>query len=265
MNRRDIVLAALMVTVFVACASAGELIYGFAPGTAYVVDPYTGVATPVGSAPFVVGASSGPTVGSVFLFSGINLYLDNVLTGTSQPLGGLVETRWDLAFDPSAGALYGVGAGIYSIDGCLDFCSETLIGSFPGVVQAIDYVPGYGLFGADLDGILWRFNPSNGDLEFVGITGISNISDMAFDYSSRQLIASAAGPKLCGDNCPPFGSIWSIDPNNGSSVLLNDNAPIIWGMAEVTPEPASIAMMVSGLSVMATVARVRRRARKRGL
>lgn len=264
--------ALLLIVVFslvTLTASAGELIFGLGAlnaYTGYFVDPNTGQTTIAGSGLFGLGASSSPFGGRVFVDTGINLWISNVFNSQNQWLGSLFHERFDLAFDPTTNTLYGLGDGIYQLDyadclvsPCLPI-PDSQVGVFPGGVQAVDFVPGYGLFGADLNGDFWLFNPSTGDTSFFRSTGILGISDIAFDYELRRFIVSAAGPKCFTLGCgPTSGTIWSVDPGNGSVVLLNDNAPPIWGMAEVTPEPSTVVLLLSGFGLVARA--VKRRLR----
>lgn len=264
--RSAVFIGIVLVLTFVP-SFATEVIYGLgAPGNfqTFIVDPNTGALSPFNCVCLsTFGASDSPFGGSIFVSTPINLWLADLQTGTKMFLGSLYSGGLDLAFDPSSSVLFGVGShgSIFGVDySCPGYdCVETLIGSFPGEVEAIDFVPGVGLYGAALDGRLWLFVPRINEFFYIGDTGIPNISDMAFDPASGRLIASAAGPKCFSFNCgPASGTIWSIDPYNGHSTLLNDNAPPIWGMAEVTPEPASLGLMLSGLAAVVTLVRLKR-------
>ena len=185
-----------------ASAVADDLIVGVGAwgdwGT-YVIDPNTGVTTQkTYETGWAMGASSSPYPQSIFVLGTIALGRFDMNSRQWQGLGYLPFTSWDLAFDRNAGVLYGVGydGGVVSIDygSCSMSCTETFVGSFQGDVRAIDFVRGFGIFGADINGSLWLFDPANGNVTNVGETGILGISDLAYDVAGKKLMASAGSP-----------------------------------------------------------------------
>lgn len=127
----------------------------------------------------------------------------------------------------------------------------------PGV-QGIDFVPGRGIYGADIGGGLWFFDPKTLQLSFIGGTGVFGITDLAYDSFTRRLIAVSVGMK-CFNCGPQTGMIWSIDPLTAEAVLLNDNAPAMYGLAEITPEPGSVVLFTTGAAGL--LASIRKRVR----
>jgi len=204
-------------------------------------------------------------VGWVFVTTPLNLWKVPVAApGIPQALGS--DEMDDLAFDPGASVLYGIqGSQLYTIDySCPGHtCTATPLGVFmPGLVQGIDFVPGRGIYGADIDGGLWLVDPNTLRVSFVGDTLVSGITDLAYDSFTRRLIAVSVGVKCISFQCPPqTGVIWSIDPFSPTpllqTVLLNDNAPPIYGLAELTPEPGSVVLFTTG--AIGLFAAVRRR------
>lgn len=266
-NRRSIVLVAGFLALLTVCASAGPTIWGGTYPNAqsfqggFFVDPVTGITSPAPDGIVTYGASSSPYVGWVFVTTPLNLWKVPVAApGIPQALGS--DEMLDLAFDPGTGALYGiVYSQLYTIDySCPGYtCTATPLGvSIPRLVQGIDFVPGRGIYGADIDGGLWLVNPNTLQVSFIGDTFVSGITDLAYDSFTRRLIAVSVGVKCISFNCSPLtGMIWSIDPLTAQSVLLNDNAPPIYGLAELTPEPGSIALFTTG--AIGLFAAVRRR------
>jgi hypothetical protein len=270
--RRFIVRLLGLVALVAVSASALNLIWG---GTmsyqGYFIDPMSGATLPAPNGILTFGASSSPYMGWVFVDSGINLWKVPVAaSGSPQPLGAIDTTHLsvDLAFDPASGALYTIdeGGGLYTIDynHCPGYtCTTTALGiAIPLPVQGIDFVPGRGIYGADINGRLWLVNPNTLQVSYIGDTLVSGITDLAYDSFSQRLIAVSVGVKnYCIVHCPPqSGMIWSIDPLTAQSVLLNDNAPPIYGLAELTPEPGSIVLFTTG--AVGLLAAIRRRVRR---
>ena len=107
--------------------------------------------------------------------------------------------------------------------------------------------------GADINVGLWLVNPKTLQLSWVGDTFMSGITDLAYDSFTRRLIVVSVGVKCISFNCAPqTGMIWSIDPFSPTphlqTVLLNDNAPPIYDLAELTPEPGRLSYSQPALS-----------------
>jgi len=264
--RRSIIFVVALLALVSVSASADTTIWGGMRYTGYFIDPSSGATLPAPNGIRTFGASSSPYMGWVFVTTPINLWKVPVATGgTPQAFGSCDPGCSDLAFDPSSGTLYGLsGSGIYTVDYNYcpgHICLTTPLGvGFPGLVQGIDFVPGRGIYGADINnGELWFVNPRTLQLSFIGDTFVFGITDFAYDSFTQRLIAVSVGVKNdCFVNCfPQTGMIWSIDPLTAQAVLLNDNAPPIYGLAELTPEPGSFVLFTTG--AIGLFAGVRRR------
>ncbi len=257
--RRSIVLGAGFLALFTACSVAGTVIWGGTQYSGYSIDPSSGVILPAPGGILTFGASSSPYSGWVFVTTPLNLWKVPVtVAGSPQVMGSCYLGCGDLAFDSGSGTLYGIDSfgfygpsnEIYTIDyNCPGyFCTTTPLGaSMP--VQGIDFVPGYGLYGADLNGQLFLLNPKTLQLSVIGDTGVFGITDLAYDSFTHRLIAVSVGIKDCfipWQCVPETGMVWSIDPSTAQAVLLNGNAPPIYGLAEITPEPASLVLFSTG-------------------
>lgn len=272
---RFVAVLACLTTFFGVSASAGTIIWG---GTAYsnfsgayFVDPVSGSTSPAPPEYLqAFGASSSPYSGWVFVTTAINLWKVPVtVAGVPEPLGGLTGGAGDLAFDAGSGTLYGIeylgsplGSGeLYTIDysSCPlgEPCTSTPLGVTMPMVQGIDFVPGRGIYGADLSGVLWFLDPKTLQILQIGDTGVLGITDLAYDSSTQRLIAVSVGLKCYWECGPQAGTIWSIDPLTAQAVLLNDNAPPIYGMAEVVPETGSVILFTTG--AVGLLAAIRRR------
>ena len=260
----SIVLLTALLLLMAVSVSADTLIWG---GTyrhgSYFIDPVTGDTSPSPAGGGVFGASSSPYSGWVFVASGFNLWkVPATAQGNRVALGPLDVI--DLAFDASTATLYGIGPGydLYTVDySCPDyFCRLTPLGvGFPGLVQGIDFVAGRGLYGAEINGTLWLLDPKTLQFSLIGNTGVFGIADLAYDSGTGRLIAASVGIKsLCRRQClPETGMIWSIDPLTAQSVLLNGNAPPIYGLAEITADPSTI--LLFGTGVAGILVKMRRR------
>jgi len=268
--RRSIVLSASLLVLIAISSSASTVIWG---GTAqpysyagYFVDPTDGSTVPAPGGILTFGATASPYSGWVFATSLLNLWKVPVTVGGTPEYMGTYATvvMADVAFDPGSGILYGTagsyGSGeLYTIDYANFCCGLTLLGASMSGVQALGFGPG-GIYGADIGGGIWLLDPKTLQLSFVGGTGIFGITDLAYDSFTRSLIAVSVGikcypfPNPCGTET---GMIWSIDPQTAALVLLNDNAPPIYGLAALTPEPGSIVMFATG--AVGLFAAVRRR------
>jgi PEP-CTERM motif-containing protein len=231
----------------------------------YSIDPLTGNATQLlaGCTPGcggTLGASGSPDAGSVF-DNTINLHETNVTTFQDTILGGLLHGL-DLAFDRGTNTLYDTsGSAPFAVQ-CPSppgLCTETQVGpAFPtSHMQALGFVPGAGLYGVS-DNFLYLINDSTGATTPVGATGLLDltkaITDLAYDAGTGRLIASAGCSKfdpftLFSGPCDEShqGSIYLIDRSTGHATLLNGNAPMIVGLAEVVPEPSSASLFALGL------------------
>lgn len=267
--RRSIVLVAGILAFVAVSASASTAIWG---GTTdymgYYVDPASGATLPAPGGILTFGASPSPQGGSVLVTTLLNLWKVPVLTAGSPEFLGTYSTVGiiDLAFDAGNGTLYGIAdfpwsSGLYTIDyNCFDFfCRPTPLGvGMPGV-QGIALGPG-GIYGAEIGGGLWLLDPKTLQLTFIGNTFVDGITDLAYDPLTHSLIAASVGmkcypsPNHCGTES---GMIWSIDPLTAQSVLLNGNAPPIYGLAELTPEPGSVVLFTTG--AVGLLAVIRRR------
>lgn len=125
-------------------------------------------------------------------------------------------------------------------------------------MQALGFVPGAGLYGVS-DNFLYLINDSTGATTPVGATGLLDltkaITDLAYDSATGRLIASAGCSKFdaftqfaCDESHQ--GSIYLIDRATGHATLLNGNAPMIVGLAEVVPEPSSALLFALGLGAL---------------
>ncbi len=250
--RRCVLLLAALLAVLAVSASANTLIWGGNTSyQGYFIDPTSGVTFPAPGGILTFGASSSPYSGWVFVTTPVNIWKVPVLgVGSPQVLGGCSDCV-DLAYDPGSDTLYDIGFGgqLYTVDySCPGFnCWLTPLGaSMPGV-QGIDYVPGRGIYGADIDGGLWLLNPQTLQLSYIGFTDIFGITDLAYDSFTQRLIAVSVGMKCSEPFCgPQTGMIWSINPRTAQAVLLNGNAPPIYGLAEITPEPESLVLFTTG-------------------
>jgi hypothetical protein len=243
----------------------------------YSIDPLTGNTTQLraGCTPGcdpTLGASGSPDAGTTF-YNTINLHEINVTTFQDTILGGLSHFL-DLAFDRGTNTLYDAsGSALFAVQ-CPSppgLCTETQVGpAFPtSHMQALGFVPGAGLYGVS-DNFLYLINDSTGATTPVGATGLldptKGITDLAYDAGTGRLIASAGCSKFdpftqfsgpCDESHQ--GSIYLIDRFTGQATLLNGNAPMIVGLAEVVPEPSSALLFALGLGAL--LARSLRRAR----
>jgi len=234
----------------------------------YSIDPLTGNATQLlaGCTPGcggTLGASGSPDAGTI-LDNTINLHETNVTTFQDTILGGLLHGL-DLAFDRSTNTLFDTsGSALFSVQ-CPSppgLCTETQVGpAFPtSHMQALGFVPGAGLYGVS-DNFLYLINDSTGATTPVGATGLLDltkaITDLAYDAGTGRLIASAGCSKFdpftqfsgpCDESHQ--GSIYLIDRSTGQATLLNGNAPMIVGLAEVVPEPSSTSLFALGLGAL---------------
>jgi len=234
----------------------------------YSIDPLTGNATQLlaGCAPGcggTLGASGSPHADSIF-DNTINLHETNVTTFQGTILGGLLNFI-DLGFDRSTNTLFDTsGSALFSVQ-CPSppgLCTETQVGpAFPtSHMQALGFVPGAGLYGVS-DNFLYLINDSTGATTPVGATGLLDltkaITDLGYDAGTGRLIASAGCSKFdpftqfsgpCDESHQ--GSIYLIDRSTGQATLLNGNAPMIVGLAEVVPEPSSASLFALGLGAL---------------
>ena len=254
-------------------ALAGKIVgVTFAQGL-YNVDPLTGNTTqlregcpPPGCGPYF-GASTSPDANSIYIESIVNIWEVN-LAGPQLAIGGY--SSFDLAFDRTTNTIYSTSnAALFSVS-CPtppNLCTDHQIGpGFPrNHMQALDFVPGIGLYGVS-DNFLYLVNPASGVANLIGFTGIvpnplTFITDLAYDSDTGRLIASAGclkhlgpGPLGSGGPCDPSnpGKIYWIDRFTGNATLLNDNAPQFMGLAEVVPEPGTglpVAVVLGALLV----------------
>jgi hypothetical protein len=164
-----------------------------------------------------------------------------------------------LAFDRSTNTLYDTsGSALFSVQ-CPSppgMCTETQVGTgFPtSDMQALGFVPGAGLYGVS-NNFLFRINDSTGVATPVGATlSDQEITDLVFVPHTGRLIASAGCFKFnafsgsCNDSLQ--GSIYLIDRFTGHATLLNGNAPMIIGLADVVPEPGSGLLLAAGLGAL---------------
>ena len=235
----------------------------------YSIDPPTGNTTqllagcPPGCGPYL-GASGSPHAGTIFDSSIVNLHETNVTTFQDTSVGGILHP-FDLAFDRGTNTLYDTsGSALFAVQ-CPSppgLCTETQVGpAFPtSHMQALGFVPGAGLYGVS-DNFLYLINDSTGATTPVGATGLldltEGITDLAYDAGTGRLIASAGCSKFdpftvfsgpCDESHQ--GSIYLIDRSTGHATLLNGNAPMIVGLAEVVPEPSSALLFALGFGAL---------------
>jgi PEP-CTERM motif len=269
-------MALLLVVIFMALGSARADIIGVEFGTGRLdgIDPITGAVTPYGGVPIVAtyGITGGPNR-TVFLTTVVNLYEWNLNTGVLTPLDGFNDPMLgeipigQLAFDLKSGVLYGTdNSSLFTIDlnDCpIEGCITTLVGVLGvGEMWAMGFVPGRGLYGvSEATDLLYQINAVTGLATPIGPTGVDGITDIAFDSATGELIASAGGPKKI---CPPWsctlspGKIYAIDLQTGGAALLNNNAPTMFGIADVVPEPGSWLLLATGLAALGALSRLKR-------
>ena len=272
---RDFLLSALCLWVIFANPASGSQIVGvtFSRGL-YDIDSLRGNATllstpcPGGCGPYF-GASSSPDANSIYIQSVVNIWEVNLNGPQFTPFGAYSTV--DLAFDRARNTIYATdGSALFAVacpsPSSPDDCRGTQVGpGFPtNTMQALDFVPGVGLYGAG-DNNLYLIDPSTGVATLLGFTGIlpdpagtTNVTDLAYDRSTGRLIASVGCLKMSGSRPVPSalcnesngGSIYSIDRFTGEAILLNGNAPQIMGLAEVVPEPGSGLPVVASLGAL---------------
>ena len=247
-------------------ALAGQIVGITFGRTLYNVDSLTGNTTLLNNfcsscGPYV-GASGSPDANTILIYSIVNLHeinVENVFQDT--PLGGITRNPVDLAFDRDTNTVFDTnGSALFSVH-CPSppfICTETQVGpAFPtNHMQALGWVAGAGLYGVS-DNFLYFINDLTGVTTPIGATGLTDptkpITDIAYDVGTGRLIASAGcskfdpfGPQATGP-CDEShqGSLYLIDRSTGHATLLNGNAPMIVGLAEVVPEPGS-ALLLAG-------------------
>jgi hypothetical protein len=260
-------------------AAADEIIGMTFYADFYRIDPLTGKTTllyPLCGGRFCgpwFGATGSPDAGTILAASVVNLWEFNVKTFEGTPIGGL--SALDIAFDPSKNTLYDTsGSALFSVrcTSVTSICDETQVGpGFPtSHMQALGYVPGAGLYGVS-DDFLYRIDDATGVAAPVGATGLPDptkgITDLAFDPATGGLIASAGCSEFdwnpTGSCAESQGSIYLVDRFTGQATLLNGNAPLLTGLAEVTPEPGGAFLLAAALGVLLVLPGARRRAQSR--
>ncbi|MFN0167635.1 MAG: hypothetical protein ACKV22_14510 [Bryobacteraceae bacterium] len=119
----------------------------------------------------------------------------------------------------------------------------------------MEFVPGLGLYGTDGTTTGYLIDPATGRATLLHplIGSFSPLNGLAYSTESGRLIASSAD--YLGSTP---GRIYNIDPVSGAVTLLNDQAPSLVGIAEITiPEPRLGWLFASGLAALA----LRRRGR----
>ncbi|MBM3728622.1 MAG: hypothetical protein FJW40_24755 [Acidobacteria bacterium] len=238
-------------------------VYGFGPSGIYRVDSATGATARVNDNQLVTFGASRSAASVVFyITTGLNLW-SQTFTGLAVPQTALWNGATDLAFSPTAG-LFGIDAlGVYRIDLSVVQQVPTDPVATPGpLIEGITFGPGDRIYGvSNDDGQLWQIDPISGLSAPIGGPNLHGFSvmDLAYDPESRAFIASAFLGPVPGrpvqkiqfppwDPLPPWGSaILRIDAATGFTTVLNDNAPVLYGMAENIPEPSTFLLLLPGL------------------
>jgi hypothetical protein len=251
-------------------ALAGQIVGITFGRSLYNVDALTGNTTLLlgGCSPCgpYFGASGSPDADTILDDSIVNVHETNVVTFQDTALGGITNP-FDLAFDRGTNTLFDTsGAALFSVH-CpspLALCTETQVGpAFPANhMQALGWVPGAGLYGVS-DDFLYLTNDLTGVTTPVGATGLTDltkpITDIAYDVGTGRLIATAGCSKFDPFSPPQNtgpcdeshqGSIYLIDRSTGHATLLNGNAPMIVGLAEIVPEPGSAPLLAGGVGAL---------------
>jgi hypothetical protein len=290
----SLLLISSMAAMSSSTAFAGQVLgFGFPYGPVYSIDAVTGntvVVAPAGVLSFA--ASPSPVPGQFFIETNINLWTEDVFGGSTTPLGALDLPAGgfvDLAYDPTAGTLYTAGPdGLYTIDySCPTYlCTATLVAPLLEPVDAIDFVPGMGLYGVantltPVGDLLFRIDPLTGKETLVGpglgpppgpippglgIPPGDGVMAFAYDGETDSFVASVlAGvaqktPSLYFDY-PSSGMLYSIDRNTGVATLLNGNAPTMLALAEDVPEPSTGVLLPSAIAALLLARRLTQRGR----
>ena len=252
-------------------ALAGQIVGITFGRSLYNVDALTGNTTLLlgGCSPCgpYFGASGSPDADTILDDSIVNVHETNVATFQDTTLGGITNP-FDLAFDRGTNTLFDTsGAALFSVH-CPSppgLCTETQVGpAFPANhMQALGWVPGAGLYGVS-DNFLYLINDLTGVTTPIGATGLTDltkpITDIAYDVGTGRLIAAAGCSKFDPFSPPPQitgpcdeshqGNIYLIDRSTGHATLLNGNAPMIVGLAEVVPEPGSALLLAGGVGAL---------------
>jgi len=244
----------------------------------YSINPLNGAVTalgPSGTNGLSYPVSSGPVGGSYFALSPVNHYLLSIASiGTSDPPFGQWECYscnfplGDFAFDSSNGKLFSLTPGFnmrpygllqltntgrYSggcpVPNCYNLAAS-YVAEAPTLpaLSIIEYIRGLGLYGTDGHAayLIDETTGATTRLPSLAYTG-PIITGLAHDPDSGRLIGTSGSiPGFFGGTGGP-STIYNIDPLTGVVMVLNSNAPDMYGLAAIAPEPSTLPLLGAGL------------------
>lgn len=227
-------------------------ILGFGPGGIYNLNGGSGQwirENPI----FTVGATG--ISGVFYITTGVNLWTMD-LFGNNIPMGGFDRGGVDLALDSTLG-LYGIDpSGLYRVRAPQE---SEFVAPIPAGIEGISFGPDQKIYAvSNFDSFLWQIDPLSGDSVPIGPTGLPfGVVDLQYDWGTGTFLASVLPGfskfqlwPIDTRKEPSFGWIVRIDLQTGQSVVLNDHAPVIYGMAYETPEPSTLGLLLLGISAL---------------
>lgn len=265
MKRRTILLLALVVFLaFSTCASKlafGGYLYGISydfsnpqipEGVPYLcrIDPTNGSYVLLSYAPPVWGMAYNNSDGYLYGMGSNSNGLFRIDPGNGSydviSVPGAPELTNGLAYNNSNGYLYGAGSPkritipgngyLFRID--LTDSSYDFVSTSPGYIMGLTYNSSNGYLYGMNGSYLYRIDPTDGSSTQVSAEP-GYVFGLTFNSSDGYLygLQSVSNYPYPPDNTP--GSLYRIDPADGSYILVSDNsAPNVVALAYI-PEPAA--------------------------